>query len=532
MDFDAFSFAGRRSNVMARRGVVATSQPLAAQAGLSLLQQGGNALDAAIATVAALCVVEPTSTGAGGDAFALIWSAEEQRLYGLNASGPAPQALTAEWVRAQGYDTMPERGAIPVTVPGSVRGWEAAMQRFGSLDLAQVLRPAMEYARDGFPVSEIIAGHWRASETLMSRHPVSHRVWLPGGHAPRPGHIFRNPDFARTLQQIAQQGPDVFYDGPIAQQIVDTVQEAGGVLTADDLAQYRPQWVEPISGEYRRGFTFHEIPPNGQGLTALLALNIARGFDLPALAYDDPQRVHLLVEAMKLAFADAAAYIADPRQVDVPLAGLLSESYTAQRRALVDSERARTPQPGQPARHGDTVYLATADEAGNMVSWIQSLYMGFGSGLTAGDTGVQLQNRGANFSLKAGHPNEVAPGKRPYHTIIPGFITRDGAPWATFGVMGGFMQPQGHLQVGVNLVDYGMDPQAALDAPRFRWLDGLRVALEDAFGSQMREALTARGHTVTTAGSYGGGQIILRDPQSGVLIAGSDPRKDGAAVGW
>ncbi|MFW6184889.1 MAG: gamma-glutamyltransferase [Chloroflexota bacterium] len=453
MDFDAFSFAGRRSNVMARRGVVATSQPLAAQAGLSLLQQGGNALDAAIATVAALCVVEPTSTGAGGDAFALIWSAEEQRLYGLNASGPAPQALTAEWVRAQGHETMPERGAIPVTVPGSVRGWEAALQRFGSLDLAQVLRPAMEYARDGFPVSEIIAGHWRSSETLMSRPPVSRRVWLPGGHAPRPGHIFRNPDFARTLQQIAQQGAAVFYEGSIAQQIVDTVQEAGGVLTADDLAQYRPQWVEPISGEYRRGFTFHEIPPNGQGLTALLALNIARGFDLPALAYDDPQRVHLLVEAMKLAFADAAAYIADPRQVDVPLAGLLSESYTAQRRALVDSERARTPQPGQPARHGDTVYLATADEAGNMVSWIQSLYMGFGSGLTAGDTGVQLQNRGANFSLKAGHPNEVAPGKRPYHTIIPGFITRDGAPWATFGVMGGFMQPQGHLQVGVNLVD-------------------------------------------------------------------------------
>jgi gamma-glutamyltranspeptidase/glutathione hydrolase len=532
MDFTRFTFPSRRSNVIARHGMVATSQPLAAEAGLDVLKEGGNAVDAAIATVATLCVVEPGSTGIGGDAFALIWSAAEKKLFGLNASGPAPAALTADWVRSQGHTTMPAYGPIPVTVPGSLRGWELALQRFGSRDLDVLLQRAILYARDGFPVSQVIARNWAHSEKKMGRHPDSRRVWLPRGRAPRPGEIFRNPEFARTLEQIAAEGVDCFYHGDIAQQIATTVQEAGGVLATSDLAGYAATWVEPLGVSYRPGFRFYEIPPNGQGLTALLALNIARGFDLQALPYDAPERSHILIEAIKLAFADAHAFIGDPRHVDVPVAALLSPMYTETRRALIDMDRAIDPVPGDPSRHGDTVYLTVADEAGNMVSWIQSLYMGFGSGLTAGTTGVQLQNRGANFTMETGHPNEVGPGRRPFHTIIPGFITLDDRPWASFGVMGGFMQPQGHLQVGVNLVDYRMDPQSALDAPRFQWLQGRKVALENSYPAPVRQALDARGHRLRSASHYGGGQIIIRDPESGVYVAGSEPRNDGAAAGW
>lgn len=531
MDFSSFSFPSRRSNVIARHGLVATSQPLAAQTGLSVLQAGGNAVDAAIATVAALCVVEPTSTGIGGDAFALIWWAEDERLYGLNASGPAPAGLSADWIREQGHDEVPALGPIPVTVPGSLRGWEMALERFGTMSLGALLERPATYARDGFPVSERIAAAWARSTEKMSRHENSRRVWLPGGRAPRPGQIFRNPEFATTLETIAEQGSGAFYEGAIGRQIAETVQGAGGVLTQEDLAGYRAEWVEPISAHYRNGYTFHEIPPNGQGVTALLALNIARGFDLPSMPYESPQRVHVLIEATKLAFADAKAYIGDPRHADVPLEALLSDVYTERRRALIGDE-ALAPFAGNPAGHGDTVYLTVADGEGNMVSWIQSLYMGFGSGLTAGTTGIQLQNRGANFTMERGHPNEVAPGKRPYHTIIPGFITKDGAAWASFGVMGGFMQPQGHLQVGVNLVDYRMTPQAALDAPRFNWLKGKTVALESAFAADTRSELAGRGHEAGSTANYGGGQVIVRDPESGVLIGGSEPRNDGAAVGW
>jgi gamma-glutamyltranspeptidase/glutathione hydrolase len=532
MDFNAYNFPARRSNVMARRGMVATSQPLAAQAGLRVLQEGGNALDAAVATAATLCVVEPASTGIGGDAFALIWWADDGRLYGLNASGPAPAELTAGRIRAQGYEEMPQEGGLSVTVPGSLRGWESALQRFGTKDLATLLQRPTAYARDGFPVSEIVAASWRSIEEKLSRHADSRRVWLPQGRAPRAGEIFRNPEFAETLKRIAAEGVDAFYEGEIAQQVVETVREDGGLLAEEDLAAYEAQWVEPISCDYRDGYTFYEIPPNGQGLAALLALNIARGFDLRALPYGSPDRVHLLIEAMKLAFADARAYVGDPRQAQIPLRGLLSGEYAEERRALIQMQEAQWPTHGDPAPHGDTVYLTVADEAGNMVSWIQSLYMGFGSGLTAGRTGIQLQNRGANFTLAPGHPNQVAPGRRPYHTIIPGFITREGAPWASFGVMGGFMQPQGHLQVGVNLVDYDMDPQAALDAPRFQWLQERQVSLEASFAPDVRRTLAERGHGVTDIEYYGGGQIIVRDPRSGVLIAGSEPRKDGLAIGF
>ncbi len=535
MNFETYTFPSRRSNLIGHNGMVATSQPLAAQAGLDVLKAGGNAVDAAIATVATLCVVEPCSTGIGGDAFALIWQADEGKLYGLNASGPAPLALTADLVRSQGHTSYPAIGGLAVTVPGSLRGWQLALERFGGLGLDTLLRQPIAYARHGFPVSQRIARSWELSTEKMSRLPDSQRVWLPNGRSPHAAELFRNTEFARTLQTIADNGYDAFYRGDIGRQIAAAVQADGGVLTQDDLAAYQAEWVEPISVAYRDGFVFHEIPPNGQGLTALLALNLARQFDLPALGYGTADYYHALIEAMKLAFADAHAYIADPRQMDVPIEALLSDSYTRRRHGLIQPDTALQPTPGSPQAHGDTVYLTVADGKGNMVSWIQSLYMGFGSGITAGNTGVQLQNRGANFSLESGHPNEAAPGKRPYHTIIPGFITKDGQAWSSFGVMGGFMQPQGHLQVGVNLIDFGMDPQTALDAPRFNWLENKQVALETAVADNIRHNLAQRGHELWEKGKplhYGGGQVIVRDPASGVLIGGSEPRNDGTAVGW
>ncbi len=535
VQFETYAFPSRRSNVIAFNGLVATSQPLAAQVGLDVLKAGGNAVDAAVATVAALCVVEPTSTGIGGDAFALIWMADEGKLYGLNASGPAPAGLAAEHVRQLGHETFPPLGGLAVTVPGSLRGWEMALARLGTMGLDTLLARPIQYARDGFPLSQRIARAWSFSVEKMSRHADSKRVWLPNGRTPRPGQRFQNPEFARTLAQIATHGPDVFYRGHIARQIAECAQADGGFLTEDDLANYQAEWVQPISAPYRDGFVFHEIPPNGQGLTALLALNITRGFDLPALGYGTADCYHAQMEAIKLAFADAHAFIADPQQANVPIAGLLSDDYSRQRRAQIGMATALSPQPGRPSTHGDTVYLTAADGEGNMVSWIQSLYMGFGSGLTAGTTGVQLQNRGANFSLEPGHPNEAAPGKRPYHTIIPGFITKEGRAWSSFGVMGGFMQPQGHLQVGVNLVDFGMDPQTALDAPRFNWIRDKEFALESAIPDPVRADLARRGHRLLPKERrihYGGGQVIARDPETGALIGGSEPRNDGAAVGW
>ena len=535
MRFDTFSFPSRRSPVLARRGLVATSQPLAAQAGLEVLRSGGNAIDAAIATVATLCVVEPCSTGVGGDAFALVWSAAEGRLFGLNASGPAPAALSADLVRSRGHTTFPTWGGLAVTVPGSVRGWQLALERFGTMGLDTLLAQPIDYARNGFPVSPRIARAWGLSTGLLGRLPDSRRVWLQGDRAPLVAELFRNPEFAATLQALADGGFDALYFGDIAAQIAGAVRADGGVMTEEDLAGYRAEWVEPIAVGYRDGYAFHEIPPNGQGLAALLALNIAQGFDLSSMKYGSADYYHVLIEAMKLGFADAHAYIGDPRQVAVPVEALLSRRYARERRALIARDAALWPEPGRPDGHGDTVYLTVADEQGNMVSWIQSLYMGFGSGITAGRTGIQLQNRGANFSLEPGHPNEVAPGKRPYHTIIPGFITRDGQPWASFGVMGGFMQPQGHLQVGVDLVEFDMDPQTALDAPRFNWLQGREVVLEPGIGDEVRDELVRRGHVLRPKGEaqhYGGGQVIIRDPETGVLIGGSEPRNDGAAVGW
>jgi gamma-glutamyltranspeptidase/glutathione hydrolase len=533
--FEPFSFPSRRAGVVARHGLVATSQPLAAQAGLAVLRAGGNAVDAAVATVAALCVVEPCSTGVGGDAFALIWSADEGRLYGLNASGPAPAALSSDFLRERGHTTFPTHGGLSVTVPGALRGWQMALERFGTQGLDTLLTGPIDYAENGYPLSPGIAAAWERSTALLSARPGSRRVWLPNGRAPGVAELFRNPEFATTLRTLAERGYDAFYNGEIAAQIAASVRADGGVMSEADLAGYRAEWVEPIAVEYRDGYVFHEIPPNGQGLAALLALNIARGFDLRGIPYGSADYYHILIEAMKLGFADAGAYIGDPRLSAVPVEELLSRRYTRERRALIARDTALWPQPGNPSGHGDTVYLTVADGAGNMVSWIQSLYMGFGSGLTAGHTGVQLQNRGANFTLEPGHPNEIAPGKRPYHTIIPGFITHNGLAWASFGVMGGFMQPQGHLQVGANLVEFGMEPQAALDAPRFNWLRGREVALEPAISDDVRNELARRGHTLLprdAAVHYGGGQVIIRDPRTGVLIGGAEPRNDGAAVGY
>lgn len=530
-------FVSRRSNVIGQNGMVATSQPLAAQAGLEILRAGGNAVDAAIATAATLCVVEPGMTGIGGDAFALIWSAAEKKLYGLNASGTAPAALTAVSLRNQGHSVFPRQGGLSVTVPGALRGWELALARFGSLPLPCLLQSAIGYAEKGFPVSECVANDWAAATELLSQHEVSQRVWLPRGRSPRIGSIFRNPEFAATLKKIASDGYDAFYSGTIAQQIVDCVQADGGLLTTDDLKTYRAEWVKPISIEYRPGVHVYEIPPNGQGLTALLALNLLKGFDVAGMGHGNDELTHTMMEAIKLAFGDAQAYIADPKRASIPLAGLLSDSYAAERRGLIQSKTAVLPTHGQPHQHGDTIYLTVADAEDNMVSWIQSLCSLFGSGLTAGATGVQLQNRACNFSLEVEHPNEAAGGKRPYHTIIPAFITRNNQPWASFGVVGGFMQPQGHLQVVSNLVDFEMTPQAALDAPRFRWQQGKLFGLEAAFGDSMAAELRLRGHQIMPWAEaanlfYGGGQVIVRDLETGVYIAGSEKRNDGVAVGF
>ena len=531
MEFTDFQFNGRRSNVVAQQGIVATSQPLAAQIGLDILKSGGNAVDAAVATAVALCVVEPFSTGIGGDAFALIWQADEGKLYGLNASGPAPSALTADLVRGHGYSEMPTESGLAVTVPGSVRGWQAALDRFGSRGLDSLIAPTLPYARDGFPVSELIAKSWGTMVTKLSRQADSKRVWLRDGRSPRFGEIFTNPELFATLKAIADDGPNSFYAGTVAEQIIACVQADNGVMTLDDLANYAPEWVEPLALPYKNGFTFHEIPPNGQGLTALIALNMVKQMDLGAMGYGTAVYYHHLIETIKLAFADAAAYIADPRHANVPVVGLLADHYAKQRQALI-GQTAITPQPGRPSPHGDTVYLTVADKDGNMVSWIQSLYQGFGSGLTAGKTGVVLQNRGANFSLEPGHPNEAQGGKRPYHTIIPGFITKDGQAWSSFGVMGGFMQPQGHLQVGLNLVEWEMSPQAALEAPRFNWQKDKQVDVETAVGETIWSDLKSRGHELDDAGYYGGGQVIVRDPDTGVYFGGSEPRNDGTAVGY
>jgi gamma-glutamyltranspeptidase/glutathione hydrolase len=537
----SFDFKSRRSMVVARGGMVAASNPLAAQAGLDILRRGGNAADAAIATAAVLNVTAPASTGAGGDCFALFYDAHTRQVTALNGSGRAPSALTLDDLRALGWTVIPARSAHAVTVPGAVRGWEDLLKRHGRMTLADVLPAAIGYARDGFPVSPLFGASWGlpAIVDLLRQCPYA-GDYLLDGRAPRVGEIMRLPDLARTLQAIADGGADAFYHGEIADAIAATVQEYGGVMTTADLRDHRSTWHDPIRTDYR-GVTVCECPPNGQGLAALQALNIAEGWALAEMAWDHPVRLHLMIEAVRLAFADAGRYIADMAQSDVPLSALLDKRYAAQRRRLVTPDRALAAvEHGDLPGGSDTVYLSVVDGEGNACSFINSLYMGFGSGIVARGTGVFLQNRGANFRLDPGHPNALAPGKRPYHTIIPGMALRDGALWASFGVMGGFMQPQGHFQVISAMFDDDLNPQEALDRPRFYLEEGDPngvIALEDGIPLAVMARLAQMGHPIRPVsgrerGLFGSGQIIRRDADSGVLFGGSDPRKDGLVAAY
>ncbi len=527
-------FPSRRSVVRAQHGIVATSQTLASVAGLRMLLNGGNAIDAAIAAAATLNVVEPASTGIGGDMFALVWIAREQKLYALNGSGRAPAALTIQECRMRGATKeMPAMGWLPVTVPGAVDGWAQLLNRFGIMNFAQVLEPAIDYAENGFPLTELIANGFARMQPKLDMNPEAARVYLKRDEPPRVGQILLQPDLAKTFRMIARDGRDAFYLGEIANQIAIHAYKTGGFITKQDLANHRSTWEEPISTRYKE-VTLYECPPNGQGIVALNALNILGGFDLIEMEHNSAEYAHHLIEALKLAFADAFAHVADPSVVQVPTEKMLSKKYAAERRAMIHPLSAMEfPRAGFSVGN-DTIYLSVVDQERNCVSFINSLYDGFGSGIVVPGTGIALQNRGANFSLDPKSPNALAPNKRPYHTIIPAMAFRNEKPWLSYGLMGGFMQPQGHVQVLLNMTDFKMNPQRALDAPRVRVFANGAVALEDAFDNDTRVALATRGHNLVEADrpEFGGGQIIEIDPETGALAAGSDSRKDGAAVGY
>jgi len=534
-------FTSRRSPVYSRDGMVAASQPLAVAAGLRVLAKGGNAADAAVATAAALNVTEPTSTGLGGDCFALFYEAASRQVYALNGSGRAPAALTLERLQKEGLGSeLPRYHPYTVTVPGACAGWCDLLTRFGKLSLETILTPAIALAEQGFPVAPITATAWERGAQMQLSQALGGSELTIDGRAPRPGEIFRNPGLGRTLRKIAAGGKQAFYQGEIAGAIARQVQRSGGCLAEADLAAHTSTWETPISINYR-GWRVWECPPNGQGLAALLALNILEGFDLKAVSPVSVKRFHLMIEAMRLAFADAGWYVADPAFSSAPLEDLLSKKYAAERRKLINMRRANPDiKNGVPVSSSDTVYFSVVDGDGNACSFINSNYMGFGSGIVPTGWGFSLQNRGHNFSLQPGHPNALAPGKRPYHTIIPAMVTDDqtGDLIAAFGVMGGFMQPQGHMQVLVGLVDDELDPQAALDRLRFCIQDGPfggQVALEEGLPSSLVVELEKLGHPVAFVRGrqrslFGRGQIILRDAKTGVLCAGSDPRADGCAM--
>ncbi|MGM0464574.1 MAG: gamma-glutamyltransferase [Bacteroidota bacterium] len=532
-----------RSEVIASNGMACTSQPLATQVAIDILKNGGNAIDAAIAANAVLGLVEPTGSGIGGDLFAIIWSSEKQQLYGLNASGRSPRSLKLEYFKENGYEKIPAYGPLPVSVPGCVDGWYEMHGMFGRLPMENILQPAIDYARDGFPVSELIAYYMNAGTANLKKFPNVADIYMPGGKAPRKGEIFKNPALANTLEQIAEGGREEFYRGSIARIISDFVQEQGGFLTYEDMAKHRSEWVEPISTDYR-GYTVWELPPNGQGTAALQMLNILEGYDIKNMGFGSSEYIHHFVEAKKLAFEDRAKYYSDPAFNDIPVEQLISKEYADERRKLIKSGRAaRIVDAGNPEK-GNTIYLTVADKEGNMVSLIQSNYRGMGSGMCPTGLGFILQDRGELFSLEEGHFNVYAPGKRPFHTIIPAFITKDEEPLISFGVMGGAMQPQGHAQIVVNIVDFGMNLQEAGDAPRIRHVgssqptggimtDGGDVNLEDGFRWEEIQKLIRKGHSVQwNLGGYGGYQAIMRDPVTGVYYGASESRKDGQAAGY
>jgi gamma-glutamyltranspeptidase/glutathione hydrolase len=519
-----------RSAVRAMNGMIATSQPLASAAGLRVLQQGGNAVDAAVAAAAVLCVVEPMMLSPGGDMFAIVWDAKKKELKALNASGRAPQAASIDELKKRGIDQMPTTGIHTVTVPGAVDGWAKLIERYGTMSLAQVLQFAIEYAERGFPVTDVIAADWQVGLS-HKEHPDFAATFLPNGKPPAPGEIFTNKNLAATLRKIAAQGPEVFYRGEIAAKIVKFLNEEGGLHTRRDFANQTSNWVDPISVNYR-GYTVYEMPPNTQGLAALQMLNILEGYDLKPLGHNTAEYLHLLTEAKKLAFIDRARHIADPDFYRAPLDKLLSKDYAAELRKRIDLGRIANQSSTGPRGGEDTTYLTVVDKDRNVVSFIQSIFSAFGSGLVAADTGIVLHNRGAGFSFDPAHPNKLEGGKRPFHTIIPAMAFKDGRPWLSFGVMGGDMQAQGHVQVLLNLIDFGMDVQQAGEQPRFRHFDS-GLALESAIGADVRKALEAKGHRLTISpGMFGGYQAIMIDPKTGALFGGSDPRKDGCAMGW
>ena len=540
-EFDPRSYAypSRRNVVYARKAMACTSIPQGAQIGLDVMKAGGNAVDAAVAMAAAMPLLEPTSNGLGSDCFALVWVEAEKKLYGLNASGVAPAALSAALVRELGHQTMPQAGWIPTMVPGAPAGWAELNRRFGTKPLPQLFAPAISAAREGVPVQVNLEPMWeedaRRIAAAMERDPSPHAYWWerfmkPDGTPYRAGDVFRWEEYAQTLEELAATGCESYYRGPLMEQIVAFSRATGGYFCEDDFRNYKPEWVEPISTDYK-GYTVYEIPPNGHGITVLMALNLLKGLKLSDQK-DCADTYHKILESIKLAFADTRTYVADPRYMRTRVEDLLSEEYAARRRALI-SEQALTPEAGDPSC-GGTIYLCTADPQGNMVSFIQSNYTTFGAGVAIPGTGISLQNRGANFSLDEGSDNCLAGGKRSYHTIIPGFLMRDGEAVGPFGVMGAFMQPQGHVLVVVNTVDYHMNPQEALDAPRIQWTGGKHIQLEREVPAHIAQDLARRGHEVEIVNSnlhMGRGQIIWKT-ENGLYIGGTEPRCDGTVAAW
>jgi gamma-glutamyltranspeptidase len=532
-----------RSEVLAQHGMACTSQPLATQVALDILKKGGSAVDAAIAADAMLGLTEPTGAGIGGDIFAIVWDAKTHKLYGLNGSGRSPMSLTLEYLKKQGIDHIPPFGPLPVSVPGCVDGWYELHSKFGKLPMDQILAPTIAYAREGFPVTEVIAYYMQRSATILGKYPGFKETYMPNGKMPEKGEVFKNPYLANTLEKIAKGGRDAFYKGDIARTIEKYMKENGGFLSYEDLVAHHSEWVSPVSSNYR-GYDVWELPPNGQGIATLQILNILEGFDIKSMGFGSIQYLHTFIEAKKLAFEDRAKFYADPAFANIPTAELISKEYAAKRRALINPDHAaRRVDAGDP--HTDnTIYLTVADSEGNMVSLIQSNYRGMGSGMTPTGLGFVLQDRGEMFTLEDGHANCYAPGKRPFHTIIPSFITKDGEPYISFGVMGGAMQPQGQAQIVINLIDFGMNLQEAGDAPRIqhdgsseptgeKMTDGGEVNVESGFPYETIRGLMMKGHKVTFShGPYGGYQAIMWDAKNKVYVGASESRKDGQAAGY
>jgi gamma-glutamyltranspeptidase/glutathione hydrolase len=532
-----------RSEVIAQNGMACTSQPLATQAALSILQQGGNAVDAAIAANAVNTVVEPMSCGIGGDLFAIVWIEQEKQLYGLNGSGRSPKNLTLKMLKEMNLEKIPIRGPLPVSVPGCVDGWFELHAKFGKLPMEIILARAIEYAEKGFPVTEVIASYWASAQNSLKEMPGFSEVFLPGGNSPSKGEIFKNPALANTLKLIAEQGKDAFYKGEIADELEKFIKNQDGFLTKADLENHKSEWVKPVSTNYR-GYDVWELPPSGQGIAALQMLNILEKFDIKSLGFGSKEYLHLLIEAKKLAYEDRAKFYADPDFSIIPVSKLISKEYADERRKLIDINKAANTFDAGKLEEGDTIYLTVADKDGNMVSLIQSLYWGFGSGLVPTKLGFPLQNRGELFTFEEGHNNQYAPGKRPFHTIIPAFVTKDGKPFLSFGVMGGSMQPQGHVQVLINIIDFGMNLQEAGDAPRIRhggssqptgskMISGGYVNIENGFSTEAIRELIKLGHSIQKAdGGFGGYQAIMIDYGNKIYYGASEYRKDGHAAGY